>query len=57
MNLIIKKLNRHGSKIRKPRGSVIPGNPRKVVVWYDDLSRAKKPPAWIKEILFGKDAA
>jgi len=31
------------------------GNPRKVVVWYDDLSKAKKPPAWMKEILFSDD--
>jgi len=33
------------------------GNPRKIVIWYDDLSKAKKPPAWMKELLFSDDAA
>jgi hypothetical protein len=57
MNTRIKNWNRLGSKIGKLRGTVIPGNPRKFIVWYDDLSKAKKPPAWIKEILYGRDAA
>ncbi len=27
-----------------------------LVVMYDDLSKAKKPPAWMKELLFGDGA-
>ena len=27
-----------------------------LVIMYDDLSKAKKPPAWMKEILFDDDA-
>jgi len=33
------------------------GNPRRVVVYYDDLSRAKNPPAWMKELLFSDNVA
>ncbi len=57
MSLFIKRWNRIGKRLRTIRGKDATGNPRKTVVWYDDLSRAKKPPAWMKEILFGKDAA
>ncbi len=57
MSLIIKRRNRIGKRLRTIRRNDAAGNPRKIVVWYDDLSRAKKPPAWMKEILFGKDAA
>lgn len=27
-----------------------------LVVMYDDLKKSKKPPAWMKELLFGDDA-
>ncbi len=57
MNFIIKKWNRIGKRLRIIRKSDVTGNPRKIVVWYDDLSKAKKPPSWMKEILFGKDSA
>ena len=57
MSFIIKKWNRVGKRLRTIRRNDASGNPRKIVVWYDDLSKAKKPPAWMKEILFGKDAA
>lgn len=57
MNLIIKKWNRMGKRPRTIQGNDASGNPRKIVVWYDDLCKAKKPPAWMKEILFEKDAA
>jgi hypothetical protein len=54
---IIKNWNRLGKRLRTIRRTDSSGNPRKIVVWYDDLSKAKKPPAWMKEILFEKDAA
>ncbi len=57
MSLFIKRRNRIGKRLRTIRRNDATGNPRKIVVWYDDLSKAKKPPAWMKEILFGKDAA
>ena len=52
-----KKWNRaqkHTISLRRTDGV---GNQRKVVVYYDDLSKAKKPPAWMKELLFPGDAA
>jgi hypothetical protein len=57
MNLKIKKWNRGGKRIRILRSSDSSGNPRKVVVWYDNLRKAKKPPAWMKEILFDQEVA
>jgi hypothetical protein len=57
MNLKLKKWNRGGKRIRILHSTDSSGNSRKVAVWYDDLSKAKKPPAWMKEILFEKDAA
>lgn len=33
------------------------GNMVKAIVRYDNLSRAKKPPAWMNELLFSKDTS
>lgn len=33
------------------------GKPRRIVVYYDNLSKAKQPPAWMKELLFNDGAA
>ena len=57
MKVKIRKCNRAGRKRLPLRNPDTPGNPRKIVVYYDDLSKAKKPPAWMKELLFGEDAA
>jgi len=40
-----------------PRNPDALGNPRRIVVWHDDLKKSKKPPAWMKELLFTDDAA
>jgi hypothetical protein len=57
MNLMIRKWNRMGKRLRTIRRNDASGNSSKITIWYDDLSKAKKPPAWMKEILFGKNAA
>ncbi len=57
MKLRLKKWNRIRKRTLTLRNPDAMGNPRKVVVWYDDLSKAKKPPAWMKEILFSSDAS
>ena len=53
----LKKWNRTKKRIINLRNPDVLGNPRKIVIWYDDLSKAKKPPAWMKELLYSKDAA
>ena len=55
MKLKLKKWNHIRKTTLTLRNPDAMGNPRKVVVWYDDLSKAKKPPAWMKEILFSDD--
>jgi len=57
VKLRLKKCNRTGKMALPLRNPDAMGNPRRIVVWHDDLSKAKKPPAWMKELLFGEDAA
>jgi len=52
----ILKWNRR-RKIITPKNRDALSNPRRIVVYYDDLSKAKNPPAWMKELLFSSDAA
>lgn len=52
--MILKKLNRRKRIVihrRDPEGR----KKMTLVVMYDDLSKAKKPPAWMKELLFSGD--
>ena len=51
------KWNRRKKRVVTSKKPDVLGNFRKIVVWYDDLSKAKKPPAWMKELLYNQDAA
>ena len=53
----LKRINRTGKRRITIKDPDAFGNPRKIIVWYDSLSKAKKPPAWMKEILFSDDEA
>ena len=53
----IKKINRMKKRKITLHDSDSLGNPRKIVIWYDDLRKVKKPPAWMKEILFSENEA
>jgi len=53
----ILKWNRKRKATITPKNPDALGNPRRIVVYYDDLSKAKNPPAWMKELLFSDDAA
>ena len=48
----LKKWNRRGKLTLRPRNPDAPGYPRRAVVHYDGRSKAKKPPAWMLELLF-----
>jgi len=54
---MLRKWNRSRRNVITMRNPEALGNPRRIVVWYDNLSKAKKPPAWMKELLYSKDAA
>ena len=55
--MYLKKWNRRRKRVITMKTPDALGNPRKMIVWYDDLSKAKKPPAWMKELLYNNDTA
>jgi NADH:ubiquinone oxidoreductase subunit len=57
MSLRLRKWNRVRGKKIFLRNPDVPGKPRRMIIWHDDLSKAKKPPAWMRELLFDNDAA